>query len=130
MICNACQTPIPDERIGAFPCPGCGRMLRRTRADRREEHIRERRKTDPPLRPRDWLPIAALIVGLGLAGGLALFATESTGAALLLLYPLCFGALVGYLDPGGSLHRNLWIVVGVMLLLGGLAFATQLVGFV
>ena len=129
MRCLACGIPIPDVLVGVFPCPGCGRPLRRTRLDAAAERAYERRR--PPLPGAlAWLPGLALAMFLATLGGALLWGRiqDEVGWALLLLLPLCLGALTGYLSPTFP-RLAVGLAVSVVAL-AAVGYLTRIVGFV
>jgi predicted outer membrane lipoprotein len=127
MQCLACGTELPSDQIGAFPCPGCGRFVRRTRLDAANE--RWAAKKERPLPGAwAWLPGLCLATALGAitAAWLAKASDlrgEEVGWTITLILPLCMGAQCGYVSRG--FMRSTAILAGTLVVAGGLAYLAR-----
>lgn len=127
MRCGACGTEIPRDLVGTFPCPSCGVQLLRTHAGAPASVgvVQPRRS-----QWLGWVVLPGVCIAMFFATSVAAFAWErersELGFTLLLLLPLCFGALYGYVSRG--FVRIAAGVAGVVVLLFVFAYFARLTG--
>jgi hypothetical protein len=132
MQCLACGTELPADQVGAFPCPGCGRFVRRTRLDAAAERCAaaERSRAKQPPLPGAWAWLPGLCLGTALAAFVGAYVAkasdlrgEEVGWAITLVLPICIGAQCGYVSRG--FMRSTAILAGTIVAVGGLTFLLQ-----